>query len=290
MHVTEAISANSFSARCRQFWAAVRLGWAIESNWTDPFVFLTYQIVRPLFGTLILVIMYRVIRGDADPMSFAQIYVGNAFFILVMQSVIVIGFIVFEDRERFEMFRYIYLSPIGLGSYLLARGASHIAATSASIVLTLALGVWGFGVPMHLGWSELPYFMAIMALGVIATLAVGLMLASATMVLTNHGQSTPEGVVGVLFLLSGVVFPVELLPGIFSDLGRLMPWTYWLEGIRHVLIGAPFNTSLAGLSDSAILLRLLLMTAAISLLAAATLYGAERLAVSNGKIDQKTDH
>jgi ABC-2 type transport system permease protein len=110
------------------------------------------------------------------------------------------------------------------------------------------------------------------------------------MVLANHGQSTPEGVVGVLFLLSGVVFPVELLPGVFSDLGRLMPWTYWLEGIRHVLIGAPFNSSLAGLSDNVILLRLLLLTTGISLVAAATLYGAERLAVSKGKIDQKTDH
>lgn len=288
--MTTAVMTSSIGTRLRQIWAAVKLGWAIESNWTDPFVFLTYQIVRPLFGTLILVIMYRVIRGDADPMSFAQIYVGNAFFILVMQSVIVIGFIVFEDRERFEMFRYIYLSPIGLGSYLLARGASHIAATSASIVLTLALGIWGFDVPMHLSWSELPYFMVIMTLGVIATLAVGLMLASATMVLANHGQSTPEGVVGVLFLLSGVVFPVDILPGICADLGRWMPWTYWLEGIRHVLLGTPFNTSLAGLSDNAILLRLLLMTAGISLLAAATLYGAERLAVSRGKIDQKTDH
>lgn len=288
--MTTMVMTSSFGTRLRQFWAAVKLGWAIESNWTDPFVFLTYQIVRPLFGTLILVFMYRVIRGDADALGFAQIYVGNAFFILVMQSVIVIGFIVFEDRERFEMFRYIYLAPMGLGSYLLGRGTSHIAATSASILLTLAIGIWGFDVQMHLGWTELPYFLAIMALGIVATLAIGLTLAGATMLLANHGQSTPEGVVGVLFLLSGVVFPVDILPGFFAEIGRWMPWTYWLEGIRHVLIGTPFNTSLAGLSDAAILLRLTFLTVGISLLAAATLYFCERMAVARGKLDEKTDH
>lgn len=41
----------------------MRLGWAIESNWTDPFVFMTYQIVRPLFSALILVLMFKVVAG-----------------------------------------------------------------------------------------------------------------------------------------------------------------------------------------------------------------------------------
>lgn len=289
--MTNAVITSSLGTRARQIWAAVRLGWAIESNWTDPFVFMTYQIIRPLFGTLILVVMYRVIRGtQADPMTFAQIYVGNAFFILVMQSILIIGLIVFEDRERYEMFRYIYLTPLGLGTYILARGASHVAATGASIVLTLALGVLGFGIQMNLGWAELPYFMATLSLGVIATLAMGLMLASATMLLAFHGQSMPEGVVGVLFLVSGVVFPVDILPGIFADIGRWLPWTYWLEGTRHVLLGASFNTSLAGLSDNAILFRLLFLTTALSGAAALTLHGARRIAVAKGKIDEKTDH
>lgn len=289
--MTTAVITSSLGTRARQFWAAVRLGWAIESNWTDPFVFMTYQIVRPLFGTLILVVMYRVIRGaQTDSMTFAQIYVGNAFFILVLQSILIIGLIVFEDRERYEMFRYIYLAPIGLGSYLLARGASHIAATSASIVLTLLLGIFGFGVQMHLGLTEVPYFLATLFLGITATLAMGLILASSTMLLAHHGQSMPEGVVGVLFLVSGVVFPVDILPGIFADIGRWLPWTYWLEGTRHVLLGASFNSSLAGLSDGMILLRLCLLTGAISALAAGVLFGAQRIAVARGKIDEKTDH
>ena len=282
---------NNLNTRARQFWAAARLGWAIESNWTDPFVFLTYQIVRPLFGTLILVVMYRVIRGaETDPLTFAQIYVGNAFFILVLQSLISIGLVVFEDRERYEMFRYIYLAPIGMGSYLLARGAAHVVATSASIILTLALGVFAFHVQMHLGVTEIPYLVVTLLLGVMATLALGLILAGSTMLLAHHGQSMPDGVAGALFLMSGVVFPVDILPGVFADVGRWLPWTYWLEGTRHVLLGASFNTSLSSLSDSAILARLVLLTTAFSVTAAITLYGAQRIAVARGKLDEKTDH
>ncbi len=282
---------DRFSTRARAFWAATRLGWAIESNWTDPFVFLTYQIVRPLFGALILVVMYHVVRGvKADPGTFAQIYVANAFFIIVLQSLIVIGSVVFEDRERYEMLRYVYLAPMGLGPYILARGASHVTATSASVLITLLMGVICFNVHLHLHWIGVPYFVVTLFLGIIATLALGLMLAGLTMLLAHHGMLMPEGVSGVLYLCCGVVFSIDMLPGPLAAIGRLMPWTYWLEGFRRVFLGSTFNPSLASLSDGMILLRLTLLTAATCVVGWSTLMGAQRIAVARGKLDEKTDH
>ncbi len=31
-----------------------RVGWKIESNWTDPVLFATYQVIRPLASLLIV--------------------------------------------------------------------------------------------------------------------------------------------------------------------------------------------------------------------------------------------
>src|SRR5207245_378590 len=45
---------RSLDALSGGFW----LGWKIESNWTDAFRFLTYQIARPDGGALLLVFMY----------------------------------------------------------------------------------------------------------------------------------------------------------------------------------------------------------------------------------------
>mgnify|MGYP001131698205 CR=1 FL=1 len=41
------------------FW----LGWLVESNWTDPFLFAIYSLVRPLTGVLLLFFMFVVLSG-----------------------------------------------------------------------------------------------------------------------------------------------------------------------------------------------------------------------------------
>ncbi len=52
-----------FQSFWRSFRTASWLGWQIESNWTDPFLFAVYSIVKPLSGAAILVVMYTVITG-----------------------------------------------------------------------------------------------------------------------------------------------------------------------------------------------------------------------------------
>ena len=54
------------SVALRSFRTATWLGWQIESNWTDPFLFAVYSIVKPLAGAGILVVMYTIItRGTS---------------------------------------------------------------------------------------------------------------------------------------------------------------------------------------------------------------------------------
>ena len=47
----------------RSFVTAVRLGWQMEANWTDPFLFFIYSVAKPLASALILVVMLEVISG-----------------------------------------------------------------------------------------------------------------------------------------------------------------------------------------------------------------------------------
>ena len=55
----------------------------------------------------------------------------------------------------------------------------------------------------------------------------GIMVISA-----RHGQGYAESFAGVLYLLCGVVFPLELLPAPLQAVGRAIPFTYWIEGVR----------------------------------------------------------
>jgi ABC-2 type transport system permease protein len=270
---------------------AGRLGWAIESNWTDPFIFITYQVVRPLFGAFILVFMFKVVTGQpTTDLLFAQLYVGNAFFILVIQAMTGVGQVVFEDREHYEMIRYIYLAPIGLGTYLTGRGLSKIIATTAAVGLTLLAGYFLFGISLQPTVGGLPYLAVAMVLGIVAMMALGIMLAAITLVTAHHGFGIAEGASGVLFLLCGAVFTVDILPRWVVAIAHVVPLTYWLEGIRRVLLGTPFIESLATLSNNQILWRLTWTTGITVVAAGVLLWGAERLALSTGKLDLKTDH
>ena len=55
----------------RSFRTAIGLGWAVESNWSDPFLFAIYTIAKPLAAALILVRSVMVIppRESAAPGS-----------------------------------------------------------------------------------------------------------------------------------------------------------------------------------------------------------------------------
>ena len=62
----------------RSFLMATWLGWQIESNWTDPFLFAVYSIVKPVAGAMILVVMYGVItQGNFGAPLFPYIYLGK---------------------------------------------------------------------------------------------------------------------------------------------------------------------------------------------------------------------
>ena len=77
---------QSFQSRCALALVptATWLGWQIESNWTDPFLFAIYSIVKPLAGAAILVVMYSIIsQADFQSPIFAYIFIGNAFYLYV---------------------------------------------------------------------------------------------------------------------------------------------------------------------------------------------------------------
>src|SRR5688572_21207540 len=101
------------STSWRSFRMAAWLGWVIESNWTDPFLFAVYSIVKPLSGAAILVIMYGVItQGAYDSALFPYIYLGNAFYIYVGAVMTGVSWAVVDDRELYKTLKYMYIAPI----------------------------------------------------------------------------------------------------------------------------------------------------------------------------------
>ncbi|MBE2235039.1 MAG: ABC transporter permease [Anaerolinea sp.] len=240
----------------RTFVVATWLGWQIESNWADPFLFAVYSIVRPLAGVLILVVMYAVITASAfeDP-TFAYIYTGNALYILVGMIITGVSWAIIDDREHYRVAKSLFTAPMNGYTYLFGRGVARLIIGAISVLITLGFGVFFFDLPIYLSAIDWPLLLLSAALGLTAIASLGLIMGAWTMTMARHFWSVGDAVAGAMYLFSGAIFPLSVLPAWLRWIGFLLPVTYWLEATRRALLGdqvASFDT-LAFLSDQALL-------------------------------------
>ncbi len=220
----------------RSFKIATWLGWQIESNWTDPFLFAIYSIIKPLATAGILVIMYSIItKGNFNTPIFPYIYFGNAFYIYVGAIMTGISWAVIEDREHYRTLKYMYIAPISIPVYWLGRGIARFLTGSIAVAVTIAFGVLFLHVPLDLSQVDWPLFSVSLFVGIIMLAMLGLILASITLLVAHHLFLIGEAVASALYMFSGAIFPLDVLPAWLRPVGFAIPITYWLELMRRSL-------------------------------------------------------
>jgi ABC-2 type transport system permease protein len=272
----------------------------MEANWTDPFLFFVYSVAKPLASTLILVFMVLVIGGASNPEFRAFVVVGSALWSFVVAGIAGLAWSILDDRERYRMLKYTYVSPSSFAVTLIGRGAARVAIGAMGAFITLTVGVLFLGVPLDPARIDWPLFVVAMALGLVGIVAIGILLASTIMQTRQESWSYPEAAAGALFLVTGAVFPLAVLPGPVQLLGWLTPLTWWIEGVRHALfpggisaVGGPGSVFSAWtgqpLPTSLQIVAALLATGVLVTLVAAIVFRfSERRAKYRGLLDQTT--
>lgn len=222
----------------RSFLSASWLGWKIESNWTDPFLFAIYSIIKPLASAGILVIMYSIItEGNFQDPMFSYLYLGNAFYQYVPAVLSGISWTIIDDREHYRTLKYIYIAPVNIPMYLFGRGVAKFLTGSFSVLITLLAGFLFLNVPFNFSQVNWPLFFGSLVLGIIMLALLGLLLAGVTLITARHSYYIGDVVASGLFLFTGAIFPLEVLPAWLRPIGYALPITYWLELVRRALVG-----------------------------------------------------
>ncbi|HSL27894.1 MAG TPA: ABC transporter permease [Anaerolineales bacterium] len=281
------------SETLRSFTMATWLGWQVESNWTDPFLFAIYVIIKPLATAAILVVMYSIITGgDYNSPLFPYIYLGNAFYTYVGSIMAGVSWAVIDDREHYKTLKYMYIAPINIPFYWLGRGVSRFLIGTVAVFVILAAGVLFLHLPLDLTQVNWGLFLISLLIGVIMLAMMGLILASVTLTIANHSFFLGEAVAGALYLFSGAIFPLEVLPAWLRPIGFAMPITYWLELMRRSLIGevAEAFPTLAQFSNLQLLGILLGLTLVFGVLSVFVFRWANHRAREQGLIDRVTNY
>ena len=268
------------------------LGWQVESNWTDPFLFLVFSVVKPVAGVLILVFMYLAVAktGPGDPI-YAYIYLGNAFYIYVGAVLAGASFSILDDRERYRVLKYLYVAPINIPVYMFGRAVARFVTGTIAVVVTIGAGMLFFGLPINLLQINWPVFFAALGLGVLCLALMGIILGSFTLTLRIEPWFAGDAVAAALYLFSGAIFPLTVLPAWLRPIGYALPMTYWLELIRRALLGpgaAAFPT-LAAFSNTQLFAILGGITLVFGLLTSLAYRHFDRIAREQGMLDTQSN-
>ena len=278
----------------RTFKQAAWLGWQMEANWTDPLLFAIYSVVKPIAGTLILVFMYMVITGgDTNTMYFSFMYLGNAMYMYVADVLFGVTWVIHDDREHYMTLKQVYIAPINFTYYILGRSAIKIVITSFGVLITLLFGVLVLGVDISLSSVDWVLFIPGFFLGLACISVMGLALGGLTFLTAKHAEGINEGVAGVFYVLSGVVFPITILPTWAQGISKVLPVTYWMETVRRglmpeVMTGLPGGSGLESFGNLEMLLALLISAVVFMFISEGVFRYADTVARRKGKIDWTT--
>jgi ABC-2 type transport system permease protein len=218
----------------------------------------------------------------------------------VLSGITGLAWTVLDDRERYRMLKYVYVSPSDFLVMLLGRGVARLGVGAMGGIITIAVGVIWLGVPFDVTAIDWPLLVVVLVLGLGAIVAIAILLAGICLQTRQESWSYPEAVAGALFLVSGVVFPLSVLPSPVQGLGLLTPLTWWVEGVRHAVfpggpssVGGPGSlwTTVTGTPapDPTTIVVALLATGALVTLAATGVFRlSEHRAKERGLLDKTT--
>jgi ABC-2 type transport system permease protein len=122
----------------------------------------------------------------------------------------------------------------------------------------------------------------------VSVIAVGMLAVAVALSVSREGWHLPEAISASLYLVSGAIFPVDVLPGPLRAVASVMPLTWWLDALRRGLLPDGARISFPALTSGEVLGLLAVSTAAWLAVALVAFTWAERRARRLGTLDRES--
>jgi ABC-2 type transport system permease protein len=137
--------------------------------------------------------------------------------------------------ERWEgTIEYTFMAPVPRLTHLAGMSCGTI--VRALIVSVLTLFTVALFVPVDLSAANGVSALALLAVGAVAFMGLGIASACFPLLWTEKGLQMAYIAQAVVLLASGVYYPTSVLPGWLQPLSVISPATYVIEGMRRALL------------------------------------------------------
>jgi len=223
------------SLQLRGAWAFIERNFrATRRYWGWEVVFLIYSIVNVLAVTYIAP-GTEALTGISTTTDFMVIYllVGTLVWTYLNGVFDAVAFMI--SWERWEgTIEYTFMAPIRLITML---GGSAAFAVLYGLVRTVIV-ILVVNLFFNLNTDNADFVSAVIfvMLGSIGFLGIGIMAAALPLIFLERGSQMTMVVQAILLLISGIYYPVSILPDWLEPFSWISPATYILEGIRGAML------------------------------------------------------
>ncbi len=166
---------------------------------------------------------------DLNPMSF--MVPGLLGLILALLTTQFTAASIVKEREQGTI-EQLVVTPIRSWELNLGKVLPYLFISFINLAEILVVGVFWFGVPMR---GSLPLLLVVMILYLLTSLGVGIFI-SANAKSQQESQQFSDLFTLPSFFLSGILFPVEAMPGPLQVLSYLVPARYVVLILRSVML------------------------------------------------------
>lgn len=254
----------------------------IKRYWTWELVWLVYSTAESLSVSFIGLGM-GAIGGSGAPApqvntSYLVLYLLIGTLVWRFLSQIFYWITDLINIERWEgTIEYTLMAPIRRVTHMFGQ---TIFSVLYSLVFTgVILGTTALVFKIDLSKANLAGCLLILLSGSISFIGIGIMASSLPLLFPERGAQMTNVFIALLMLVSGVYYPVSVLPGFLRNLAVFSPATYVLDGVRRAMLEGVPTRSLWGFVWPTLLIGLLMVPAGLWVFSQ-----AERYAKRSGKL------
>ena len=137
--------------------------------------------------------------------------------------------------ERWEgTIEYTFMAPLSRPVHLIGMGLFAVlyGLVRASIVFVVIAAFFG----LHMPDANFAAALVVLAIASVSFIGIGMMTAVLPLISPEKGMQIGFVGQGILLVVSGVYYPVSVLPEWMQWLSKISPATYALAGIRHAIL------------------------------------------------------
>ena len=216
----------------------VGLGGVVERNWYLVKRYIWWELAFFLWtaaNTLTIVFIAEGVglSAEAENELATKLLIGA-----VIWSYLGIVFEILTETvawERWEgTIEYTFMAPLSRPVHLIGMGVFAVAygVVRSSMLFVVMVAFFGLSLP------NADYVTALILLGLASVSFIGIGMMTAVLPLISPEKGTQLGFVaqGVLLVVSGVYYPVSVLPGWMQAIATISPATYALRGMRAAIL------------------------------------------------------